>query len=296
MRVGVIINPVAGRSGYRRDTGLRREALARTLCATRNVDAQIVMTHGCGDASALARRFRDQQFDRVIAWGGDGTVVEAATPLVGTSTILGIVRAGSGDGFARGLGIPTRPAEALDLALSASIRTVDVGRFGDRFFLNVAGIGFDAAVACAFNQRRRRGLSGYLLEVFRLLRTYTPSSYRMEFDGDQEYGRRYLIVFSNGPEYGNGVVVAPDADLSDGQLDVVSLDEGAVPVQLWRARRLVVGRRRAARGVLRRRIATARISAPDLVCHVDGETCLLTGDVTVSVMPAALRVAAPRSA
>jgi diacylglycerol kinase family enzyme len=253
------------------------------------------MTRGCGDASTLAAAFRDRQFDRVIAWGGDGTVVEAATPLVGTSTILGIVRAGSGDGFARGLGIPVRPAEALDLAVSASARAVDVGRFGDRLFLNVAGIGFDAAVACAFNQGRGRGLSGYLREVIRLLSRYTPVSYQMEFDGHQESGRRYLIVFCNGPEYGNGVVVAPDADMADGQLDLVSLGDGSVPVQLWRARRLIVRRRHPARGLVRRRILTARISAPELVCHVDGETCLLAGAVTVSVMPAALRVAAPRS-
>jgi YegS/Rv2252/BmrU family lipid kinase len=293
MRVGVIINPVAGHSGHRRDTGLRRETLARTLCAARRIDAEIVMTRGAGDATALARAFRDRRFDRVIAWGGDGTAVEAATPLVGTSTILGIVRAGSGDGFARGLGIPMRPAAALDLAVSEATRVVDVGRFGDRLFLNVAGIGFDAAVACAFNQRHRRGLSGYLLEVFRLLRTYTPVLYQMEFDGQQESGRRYVIVFSNGPEYGNGVIVAPGADMADGRLDVVSLADGSVPVQFWRARRLFVNRSASADGLVRRRIATARISAPELVCHVDGETCLLTGAVTVSVIPAALRVAAP---
>src|SRR5688572_9701764 len=295
MRVGVIINPVSGRDGHRSETALRRVALARTLCDARAVDAEIVLTRGRGDATVRARQFVHDRCDRVIAWGGDGTIVEVADALIRTEVALGIVRSGSGDGFARGLGIPARPAEALDIAVSAHVRAIDVGCLGDRHFLNVAGIGFDAAVAQAFNARRQRGLVGYLTEVFRRLYAYVPASYDLEIDGVRESGPRFLIAFANGPEYGNGLAIAPDADMSDGQLDLVMLDAGGPLRQLWRARRLAVGRTRPAAGITRRRAMRARVSAGELLCHLDGESCVYRGSIEIGVDRGALKVAAPTS-
>lgn len=295
MRVGVIINPVSGRDGHRSQTAIRRAALARTLCETRGVDAEIVLTRGRGDATVLARQFVDHGCDRVIAWGGDGTIVEAAEALVRSEVVLGIVRSGSGDGFARGLGIPARAAEALDIAVSEHVRSIDVGCLEGRHFLNVAGIGFDAAVARAFNARRQRGLVGYLTEVFRRLYAYVPESYDLEIDGVRESGPRFLLAFANGPEYGNGIAIAPDADMSDGQLDLVMVDGGGPLRQLWRARRLAIGRTRPAAGIARRRVSRARVSAAELVCHLDGETCVYRGSIEIGVDRGALKVAAPTS-
>jgi diacylglycerol kinase (ATP) len=295
MRVGVIINPVSGRDGHRSQTAIRRVALARTLCDARAVDAEIVLTRGRGDATVRARQFVDDRCDRIIAWGGDGTIVEAAEALIRTDAALGIVRSGSGDGFARGLGIPARPAEALDIAVSAKTRSIDVGCLGGRHFLNVAGIGFDAAVARAFNARRRRGLVGYLTEVFRCLYAYVPQSYDLEIDGVRESGPRFLLAFANGPEYGNGIAIAPDADPSDGELDLVMVDAGSPLRQFWRARRLAIGRTRPAAGITRRRVRHASISGAELICHLDGETCVFNGSIEVRVEHGALKVAAPIS-
>ena len=294
MRVGVIINPVSGRDGHRPQTAIRRVTLARTLCEARAIDAEIVLTRGRGDATVRARQFVDDRCDRVVAWGGDGTMGEVAEALIHTRVALGIVRSGSGDGFARGLRIPLRAAEALEIAVSAQVRSIDVGCLGGRHFLNVAGIGFDAAVAQAFNARRQRGLVGYLTEAFRRLYAYVPVSYDLDIDGVRESGPRFLIAFANGREYGNGIVIAPDADISDGRLDLVMLEAGGSLRQLWRARRLAIGRTRPAEGVTRRRVSRAEVStAADLVCHLDGETCVFRGSIEIGVERDALKIAAP---
>jgi diacylglycerol kinase (ATP) len=131
------------------------------------------------------------------------------------------------------------------------------------------------------------------MEVFRRLYAYEAGSYELSLDGSPQTGRCFLLTFANGREYGNGIVIAPDADLSDGLLDVVIVGDGGPLRQLWRARRLVMGRTRPADGVTRCRIRTARISGAGLLCHLDGETCDVAGPIDVSVESGALNVAVP---
>jgi YegS/Rv2252/BmrU family lipid kinase len=293
MRIGIIINPVSGRAGRRPGTGARRSALARTLLATRRIEADVRLTRGPGHAAEIARGWLDRGYDRVIAWGGDGTVSEVARPLVGTHASLGIVRSGSGDGFARGLRIPGHPARAMAVALSARTRAIDVGRFGDRHFLNVVGIGFDGAVAHASHVRLGRGVFGYITDGLARVWRYVAADYVLDLDGVRLSGPRFLVAFANGPQYGNNVVLAPDADPGDGTLDVLVVADGTPLQQFWRARRLIVRRRHPARGLIRMRVRTARVSGDLLTCHLDGEPYETSGSVEVSLLPAALRVAVP---
>ena len=293
MRIGIIINPVSGRAGRHPGTGARRLALARTLLHACGSEAEVCLTRGPGDAGALARDCRDRGCERLIAWGGDGTVSDVAAALVGTGIPLGIVRSGSGDGFARALRIPRDPARGLAIALSSRTRAVDVGCFGDRYFLNMAGIGFDAAVAHAFHARRGRGVFGYVADGLTRVWRYRAIAYDLELDGTRLTGPRFLVAFANGPQYGNDVVLAPGADLSDGLLDAVVVDAGSALTQFWRARRLFVRPAHPAAGILRRRVRTARVAADVLTCHLDGEPHVMRGEVRVSLEPAALHVAVP---
>src|SRR6185436_3483978 len=128
--------------------------------AAAGVDGEVLLTrargHGAEIAAGLAGRV-----ERVVAWGGDGTINEIAGPLIQSSSALGIVPAGSGDGLARGLGLRRDTETALRTALSAPAMAIDVGFLGGRHFLNIAGVGFDADVARTFNQRAKRGGLGY---------------------------------------------------------------------------------------------------------------------------------------
>ena len=293
MRIGVVINPLSGSRRQRARSAVDRAALAQRVAGRHGVtELEAVVTTARGHAVDLARGFVARQFDLVIAWGGDGTVNEVAGPLIGTSTALGIVPRGSGDGYAHGLGLPADVDAAIAAAIERPGVLVDVGYLGTRHFLNLASVGFDAAVARAFEAASgRRGALGYIQQSLGHVRSYRAASYRVTLDGQSFDERLFLITFANGPEYGNGLILAADADVRDGWLDAVLMDDGPVWRQVWRARRLAVGVRRPARGIRRVRVQTATVAAPQLACQVDGEPFDATDAVDVRIAPRALRVA-----
>ena len=292
MKLAIIINPISGRRGHLADAGASRYAHAQRLIALPDVEADVVLTTAKGHGAALAQSYVSQGYDVIVAWGGDGTVNEIAGPLIGTPTALGVVPSGSGDGLARGLGLPSDPDRALRAALRApsAADAIDVGYLGDRHFLNIAGIGFDAAMATVFNQSRRRGGMGYVKNGLRRVWSYESLGYALRLDDEVRDGRHFLVAFANGREYGNGIILAPNADPRDGWLDVVTVDAGPAWRQLWRSRRLAIGRDRSAEGVHRARVRSATVSGERLHCHVDGETFEASGSLDVRIRPRALRV------
>jgi diacylglycerol kinase (ATP) len=290
MRVAVIINPISG--GRRRPAAIGRRHVARAWFAARSIHAEIEVTTHHGHAIELARAFVRDQMDRVIAWGGDGTVNEVAGPLIGTNVVLGLVPGGSGDGLARGLGLPGDPEAALEIALGDSVIPLDVGWLGDRHFLNVGGFGFDAAVADAFQHRRGRGFAGYLLAGVGCLWRYRNATYALDLDGLTSKEERFLVAFANGREYGNGFVLATDGDPSDGWLDVVVVGRGSTLQQIWRGRSFLLRKTMPVQGVLRRRVRQATVSGTALRAHVDGEPFEPASSVSVRVDAGAIRLAA----
>lgn len=291
MRVGVIINPISGRAGTKIGAGAQRESLARIVLGQAGIAHEVILTRARGHAAEIARDFAARSFDRVIAWGGDGTINEAAGPLCGTPVALGIVPSGSGDGLARGLGLAADPTRALHAAIAGHARPIDVGVFAGRHFLNIAGVGFDAAIACAFNERKQRGALGYLSGSLTSVWSYDCGSYELELDHQRFSGPRFLVAFANGRQYGNGIVVAPDADPADGWLNAIVVAGGSAIRQFWRARRLAIARLRPAEGVVRLRVQHARIRGDRLLCHVDGETFETSGEIAVEIRPGSLLVA-----
>jgi len=290
LKLAVIINPTSGKHGKRVETGQLKYAHARQLIDRPELEADVVLTTARGHGAALAREFVARQFDIVVAWGGDGTVNEVAGPLVGSATALGVIPSGSGDGLARGLGLPTAPDAVLRSAIAGPETAIDVGYLGDRHFLNMAGIGFDAAVATGFNQRKSRGGLAYLIDSFGTIWSYTIQRYRIELDGEVRERVHFLVAFANGRQYGNGMIIAPDADPRDGWLNVVLVDDGTALRQIWRSRRLFIGRNKPTAGITRTRARGGSVSADRLICHVDGETFERTGTIDVRIAPRALRI------
>ena len=180
----------------------------------------------------------------------------------------------------------------MRLALTGKSKPIDVGWLAGRHFLNIAGVGFDAEVARRFNARKSRGTRGYLVEGLSLVASYACRTYRIKLTaGSQEFnGPHFLVAFANGREYGSGLVLAPDADPSDGWFDMVVVAGGGPIRQLWRSRRLAFRRTSAAEGVFRDRVQAASIEGDHLCCHVDGEPFEAHGLVEMRIEPAALNV------
>lgn len=217
----VILNPKAGRCRARHQRTALRNLLDH---AARQVGCrwQMVETSCPGEATLIARQAANEGTPVVVAAGGDGTLGEVANGLVGTSTRLGILPLGTGNDFARGVGIGEGLAVAIDNLFTSKPHGVDLGRAGDRYFINVAGCGFDAAVAQRVNRGFRflHGTAAYVAAVYQTLMTFKPTQMRITVDGEQITERALLCTVANNQSYGGGMRIAPLAQVDDGWLDV----------------------------------------------------------------------------
>lgn len=289
MRAGVIINPRSGRgTGV---TAPEKAALAKTVAAECGIDVDIALTERAGHGRDLARAFADQGAGVIVAWGGDGTVNEVAGAVADTASTFGIVPAGSGDGFATTLGIARDSRQALRAALTGSIHPVDVGDVSGRPFLNLAGIGFDARVARRFNLLSKRGGLPYLFIGLHEGLTYGGRQYRVQLEDQALDLRAFLIVFANGQQYGNNAIIAPGARFDDGLLDALIVDARPFFGQLWRARRLFIGRDKTINGIVRQAVRRAIVESDEPIeIHLDGE-CMEAGNrIEIGVRPGALKI------
>jgi YegS/Rv2252/BmrU family lipid kinase len=290
VKVRAILNPRAGVSPHE-----ARRAAERGH--PRWDDFDLSVTEGPGHATELARAAADAGADVVLSVGGDGTANEVARALVGRTPALGIVPMGSGNGLARALGIPLRPLDALDALETGVRRTIDVGFLNGRPFLNVAGIGFDAAVSRAFHDSGRaggrRGLLSYLRLSLRELVNYRAPRVVVETPDERIEARPFVLVLANGPQYGSGAVINPGAKLDDGQLELVLVDERPIVALLADAPRLFLGGIERMRGYRRLRATRLQITGDGpLVAHRDGDPEAGAERVRVELQPRALTVLA----
>jgi diacylglycerol kinase (ATP) len=294
LSIVAIINPISGAGADPTAAG-KRAALVESEARRRGLRAQVHFTERAGHARELARASADAGVGLVIVWGGDGTLNEAGTGLIGSTTVLGLVPAGSGNGLANALGAPRDPLAALAVAFDGTVRTIDAGTIAGRPFFNVAGIGFDARVARLFNERGagRRGSWPYVLIGIREGCRYGGREYTVDLDGSRRTLRALLIAFANGREFGNGVRIAPQAQLDDGVLDATVVEERPLLARFWHARHAALGSVHLAPNVTIRQIRHATVSSPEpMEYHVDGEPGIIEGSVEVGIIPGALRVKA----
>ena len=292
--ITAIINPISG-AGADPDVARRRIAMIESAAVARRADVTIHLTERAGHARELAQQAAKDGRLSVIAWGGDGTVNEVGSGLMGSATALGLVPAGSGNGLASALGVPMDSARAVAEAFDAPIHRMDAGLLGGRPFFNVAGIGFDAHVATLFNRRAKGSRGGwpYISIGVREGCTYCSTDYRVTLDEEvSRHSKALLIVFANGKEFGLKTRIAPDARLDDGFLDAVVVeDPGSVIARFWHARHLASGNPQRSPIVSLRRVTHATVEADvEMVYHVDGEPGVATGRIEVSIVPGALSV------
>lgn len=184
-----------------------------------------------GHATELASQASVDGFDLVVAIGGDGTANETAQGLVGTSTAMGIIPVGSGNGLALELGIPTNMRKACQMLIDGITHEIDVCRINNHRFFCTSGIGFDAHIAYKMNQGTTRGFLRYIqLAVLESLFFYKPVNARIRVNGKSINYSVFLITFANASQYGNNIYIAPAASMNDGVMDVVVVKEFS---KLW---------------------------------------------------------------
>jgi diacylglycerol kinase (ATP) len=289
--IAIIINPISG--GIRPDAARARAELASAIVDRHGDPAEVFVSESAGHARQLAKAAVVRGARLVMAWGGDGTINEVASALAFGEVPIGIVAGGSGNGLARQLGVPTDAADAIRRAIATEPRRIDVGEMGDRLFVNIAGIGFDAYVAWRFSERGggSRGLLNYAVATAKALMTYRPAEYSITTPEGCVHARAILVTVANSPEFGNGAYIAPGALVDDGLLDLVVLEEHSRLVTLWNLPRLFNGTVDRAPGCSIRRLDRATIESDQpMIFHVDGEPVAGGTSLRVRIHPGALNV------
>lgn len=288
-KIVFIVNPV---SGVKKRFDLQR--LLNTHSTLAQCDTVIATTSRPHHAFEIATKAVQQSIDMVVAVGGDGTVREVAEALVGSQTVLGIIPAGSGNGLARHLGIPLNPAKALALLAGPYVHTIDTGRLGGHFFLNVAGFGFDGLIAERFATSTIRGFWVYAWLVLKEYLRYRPATYRFVLGNDVFSATAFLVSLANSSQWGNGAAIAPQAQIDDGRIDVALLQ----PFPWWAAPavalRLFAGSIHKSRYFHSFRCRALRIETEGGFIHADGEALAVTTPCAVAIDPASLKVAVPQ--
>ncbi len=291
-RLAFILNPRSGKQSIRRS----KSEILRELLAEYPERHDVFETNYAGHAAKLSAEAAASGYDVVVAYGGDGTINEVARGLVGSASALGIIPAGSGNGMAHGLGIPSRPRRALEVITNAPIRRIDVGRVNGDCFVNVFGLGFDAALAERFHREagRVRGALPYFTLGIKTFVRYQPPLITYEIDGELTEVAPLTLAVANGPEYGSGARIAPEADFSDGWLDVVLLQRMPALRAARVLPRLFTGSIARVRERTHRRAKRLSIHLPpDTPVHFDGEARTCSGTLDIWVEPGALGVVAP---
>lgn len=224
----------------------------------------------------------------IVVCGGDGTVNSVLPYALDGERAFAVYPNGSGDGFAKELGFERDLDGLLAAVARGRTRPIDVMRAGEHYACNVVGVGFDSYVAREFARREERGLKSYVIESTRAYRDFAPIDARVSVDGRAVDGTFQMITVANTPQFGNNARIAPNADASDGLLDVVLVR----PMPVWQALRFLAevfsGREDGSRYVSyhRGREVTIESACPHL--QIDGETFPFDGArLEVSVAGAA---------
>jgi len=167
----------------------------------------------------------NQRFEGLFLIGGDGTVNLAVQELVGSGLGLALIPAGTGNDFARTLNLKLKnPEQLIKHYLSSRPSLIDVGKVGEKYFVDVLSTGFDSMVNERANAMKRiKGRAKYNISILLVLSTFKPKSYRFSIDGFAFESKAMLIAVSNGICYGGGMKVTPDAQIDDGLFDILIL-------------------------------------------------------------------------
>jgi diacylglycerol kinase (ATP) len=254
----------------------------------------------CGrkeDLDAIVERAERDGVDVMFAVGGDGTVHETAKRLIGRKLSLGILPIGSGNGFARHIGLPNDPAAALRSCRGERIETIDTATVNGHPFLGVMGIGFDAMIAERFAASRVRGLQTYVREGLSAFTAFRSEEYEVVVGEATRRQRAFVIAVANSGQYGNNARVAPLASLQDGLLDVVVVDDTHFINAAFLIARLFSGSFHRAAGVTSMQTPEVTIRRPTAgAAHLDGEPITLGEELHVRVVPRSLRLLVPDGA
>ncbi len=284
-----IINPV---SGYSRKDNIG--ALLKDNLDHSKYSFDVVYTERKGHATELTQSAIDSGVPIVVACGGDGTVNEVASAIAHSDAVLGIIPNGSGNGFAMHIGMGRNTKRAIKKLNDAIVQTIDTCSVNNQFFLNLAGIGFDALIAYKAESGTKRGLQMYLSMVSKEMIKFKAEDFTINVDGEVIKGPFTTIAVANAAMYGYHFTVAPLAKLTDGLFDVVFVKEASLLRTLGASWRLLNKSLYKSPLIEMRKAKNVRVSTnKKYFFHVDGESYSFHEPLEFKIHPGSIKVLFP---
>lgn len=287
VKILFIANPIAGGKSKARAVSLIGSCLDPS-----RYEWEVAYTTGPGHATQLAA---ETDAEVVVAIGGDGTVDEVAKGILGTSKTLGIIPCGSGDGLAFHLHLTRDVKKALSIINDGYTRVIDHAIINGEPFFCTCGVGVDAVVSQKFATGNRRGLPAYIDQTIKTWFQFHPETYTLEMDNCTISAKAMLITVGNANQWGNKVLITPQASLCDGLLDVTILEPmllAEVPLLAAQLINGTVNRNPRVKSFRCSRIKIIRQS--EGAAHYDGEATTLGKEIDIRIVPSALKVIVPK--
>lgn len=284
-RIWFIVNPISG--------GRSKSELPELLAAHLNherFDFELIYTEYKGHAVEIANEAVVKGIEIVCAVGGDGSVHEVGTALIGTNTQLAIIPVGSGNGLARHMKIPLRIKDAIACINEGKRIEMDTLKVNNKPFLGFGGYGFDAHIAQKFSGSHKRGFMTYAKLVLQEVFKYNPINVSIDANGQVRKLPVFLCTIANTSEFGNGFKVSPKSDATDGKFEVVILKPFSfwnIPGMLYR---YFTGKTDETGLTEVIKTDQATIVLPHSYGQIDGEPISSGKKVEVAVVPHSLRI------
>lgn len=286
-----IVNPISGGRDKQRIPGLIEKHLDKNV-----YEHRISYTERVEHGYMLAKAAIKDNYEVIVAVGGDGTVNEISKAIINTNVTLGIIPFGSGNGLARSLKIPLDAVKAINVLNKKNVDVIDSAKLNEHYFFNIAGSGFDAHISQCFAKNKTRGFIGYIKTTFQELKKYVPQEYNLKLDGIEYTRKAFIVSIANSSQYGNDAHIAPRADVKDGWLDVVIVKPIAwfmIPIV---ALRMFNKTAESSRYVEMFRAKMIEIKREyEAAIHLDGEPRMEQKDMMIEILPLSLKVIVPQN-
>lgn len=280
-----ITNPVSG-SGNQREI----EKLIRRKLDFR-FDLKIVHSEYAGHTCVFARQAREENYDAVVAVGGDGTAHEAGIELIGSDTALGIIATGSGNGIARSLHLPLDVEESIERINQWQVKKIDTGKINNYAFIGVAGLGFEALISQKFVHLKHRGFINYVRLIASEYLHFAPIEVVVEVkDCAPHKIKVFSLAIANTCQYGNSAFIAPKAVPDDGVLSLTAIlpfTHIAAPALATRLFNRTINNSPLVKTY---NGDSFKIHSSEKFIHIDGEPVEIAGSLEVSILPLSLTI------
>ncbi|MFK4088844.1 diacylglycerol/lipid kinase family protein [Kribbella sp. NPDC020789] len=287
-RIALVVNPTSGRG-----LGARVAPVVQARLEAAGLTVDSYRTTCADDVGRISAEVVASGADAVALIGGDGTIHLGAQVLARSGMPFGVIPAGTGNDFARGLGVPLKdPAAAADLIVAGRTRTVDLAVAKGEFITTVVAGGFDSLVNRRANAMTwPKGNARYTVATLAELRTFTPLEYVVTIDDEVIETRAMLVAVGTGPTYGGGLQICAGADIADGLLDITIIQPVSRLTLLQMFPKLGKGTHLGHPAVRTYRGRSVRLESPGITAYGDGEP-LGPLPVEVTIEPGALTVLA----